>query len=134
MTAAPDFRSPEFGDWYAARVEYATENQGLLPITDALARAGVPYTVDQTGGFCMCVNVPLAEGGTPYLYVTASDYDDGTAVVGMYWDCGEANYHSEGVDVAYNLPLERLGPVVRTLAADVAANGSPCPICNGLPT
>ena len=100
-------------DYGAACAHHATA-QGLDPITEALRAAGIPHAVDQTGGFCMLVNVPLTEGGDPYLYVSAGEVAD-TCDVGMYWDdCAE--WHGEGQDLAFNLPIEYLAHGVRTLA------------------
>lgn len=110
---------------YAEVCEWHTTEQGLDPIVEALRAAGVPHTVDQTGGFVMCVRVPLCESDSPFLYVIASD-EPGTCFVSMYWDCPD--YHSEGEDVAYNLPLGHLAHSVRLLAS----NGPhPCPYCSG---
>lgn len=110
---------------YAEACEWHATEQGLDPIAEELRAAGIPHTVDQTGGFCMLVRVPLTEGGDPYLYLNASEVE-GTCCVGMYWDnCPE--WHSEGEDVAYNLPLEHLAHSVRTLAR--AAGELGCPHC-----
>jgi hypothetical protein len=118
MTTTHD---PAFADWYSARVEHATTDQGLRPVLDALSRAGVPHSADQTGGFCMCVNIPLREGGSPYFYATANDLSDpfGSSVdVGMYWDhADERSWHSEGVDVAYAVPVDDLAALVRSYVA-----------------
>ena len=111
---------------YGAACDFHATAQGLDPITEALRAAGIPYAVDQTGGFCMLVRVPLTEGGDPYLYVSASEVD-GTCVVGMYWDnC--PNWHSEGEDVAYNLPIDHLAHSVRLLVKAPEALHA-CPYC-----
>jgi hypothetical protein len=74
-------------DWHATQ-------QGLDPIAAALKAAGIPHTVDQTGGFVMLVHVPLDEGqGQHWLWLSPSD--DDRVCVGEYWDCGD-DYHGEG--------------------------------------
>ena len=55
---------------YAEACETYATDQGLDPITRALAAQGIPATVDQTGGFCMCVRVDLVEGGAHWLWLT----------------------------------------------------------------
>lgn len=40
----------------------ATTRQGLDPVIAALDAAGVRFTVEQTGGFCMVVTVPAPDG------------------------------------------------------------------------
>ena len=99
---------------YAEGCAHAATAQGLDPITEALRAAGIPHRVDQTGGFCMVVRVPLTEADTVYLCATAGEVG-GTCDVGMYWDdCPE--WHGEGQDLAFNLPIEYLAHGVRTLA------------------
>ena len=97
---------------YAEGCAHAATAQGLDPITEALRAAGIPYAVDQTGGFCMCVNVPLREGGSVYLYVTAGSAE-GLCMVGMYWECEEC--YGECAEVADDLPIEHLAHSVRLL-------------------
>jgi len=97
---------------YQAACEYATEEQGLNPALEALEAAGVPVSVDQTGGFCMCVRV---QGEDPkiYVWVTASDIEAGLFIASLYrdglyedpadycWECkGEQCYgHNDATDV-----------------------------------
>jgi hypothetical protein len=82
----------------APRVSYedacacAATAQGLDPIADVLRAAGIPFTIDQTGGFTMCIRVPMTEDGRQFVYVTAGDvlddYSlDGPISVGRYWEC-----------------------------------------------
>lgn len=49
-------------DNYAQRVEQATTEQGLRPIMDALTAENIPFTVEQTGGFCMVGFTELPDG------------------------------------------------------------------------
>lgn len=58
---------------YDADCRTAATRQGLDPLTEALAAANVPHTVEQTGGFCMAVVVPAADGGT---YAAISDHPE----------------------------------------------------------
>jgi hypothetical protein len=97
---------------YDDACQFHATAQGLDPITEALRAAGIPHAVDQTGGFCMCVNVPLREGGSPFLYVTAGSAD-GLCMVGMYWDCEEC--YGECAEVADDLPIDHLPHSVRLL-------------------
>lgn len=90
---------------YTEACAASATDQGLDPIAAALAKQGVPFSVDQTGGFCMCINVPLSEGGAHWLYMTSAHeafgIDADATAVGEYWDCEAlygGEYHSEGTD------------------------------------
>jgi hypothetical protein len=48
----------------------AALHQGLAPIALRLAAANIPFTVDQTGGFCMTVGVYLTPDPDHYVWVT----------------------------------------------------------------
>jgi hypothetical protein len=58
------------------------DGQGLRPAEEALAAAGVPSVLDQTGGFTMCLR-PLSGaeehpgdwGGAPWVWVTHDEGD-----------------------------------------------------------
>lgn len=89
---------------YQDACDRAATDQGLDPITAALESAGIPRYVDQTGGFCMTVNIPLREGSTHYMYaVDAVDHasgPEGWVSFGEYWDCEKlygTEYHGEGL-------------------------------------
>lgn len=103
---------------YTQACEDAATRQGLDPITDALRAAGIPHVVDQTGGFTMCVHVPLDEGDTSYLYLTD---DQGGVLIGRYWNCED--WHSEGEDTAPVCALDEVAGIVRAHIADPR----PCP-------
>jgi hypothetical protein len=62
---------------YEERCRAATTDQGLDPVVAALTAAGIPHTVEQTGGMTMVLTVPT--GPTSFLGVTLSesDHDDG---------------------------------------------------------
>ena len=120
-------------DWYAARCAHATTSQGLDPIIDVLRAAGIPYTVDQTGGFCMCVRVPLIEGDSQYLYLTLAEgvYTNagpGSVAIVRYWD------HDNGenqcwLDLPYLASAVALDDVVGVVRQSLAAGYLPCVVC-----
>ncbi|MBM3661165.1 MAG: hypothetical protein FJW95_16905 [Actinobacteria bacterium] len=62
---------------YEEACAFATTRQGLDPIVAAIAAAGIPVTVNQTGGFCMCVRVehPTAAASV-WVTVDQGDYND----------------------------------------------------------
>jgi hypothetical protein len=62
---------------YEFACQNAATDQGLDPIMSTLAAAGVEYSLDQTGGYCMAVSVRVI-GGT---YVLSND---GEVFVGWY--------------------------------------------------
>lgn len=53
---------------HARRYEWqersATESQGLGDMIRVLDAWGIHYALEQTGGFCMCLSVHTADGGT----------------------------------------------------------------------
>jgi hypothetical protein len=87
----------------------------LDPITDTLRAAGIPHTVDQTGGFVMLVNVPCVEDGSQHLWLEGRDdfrggddeYRDADgnrfAAYGFRYDVG-----SDGCRNCYGIPVPRL--------------------------
>jgi hypothetical protein len=86
-------RARYVAEHYNEMCEAAATAQGLDPITAVLREAGIPYAVDQTGGFTMCVNVPLVEGGSQYLYLTAaggilSNAEPDDVAICRYWEGG----------------------------------------------
>lgn len=118
---------------YEQACKQAATDQGLDPITDELARAGIPHTVDQTGGFVMCINVPLVEGGRQWLYLTSPD-DDGNGqpliLIGRYWDC-EGTWCDGSCDVPdEQYGLVHLNNVVRYVRREAARSPLPCPYCD----
>lgn len=59
---------------YDAACEAAATGQGLDPLTALLDENDVGYWVEQTGGFCMVVMVPISPAGaTGVLCITASE-------------------------------------------------------------
>lgn len=63
----------------------AATSQGLDPIKERLAGEGIPYRVEQTGGFVMLIRIPLA--GPAWIGVTASDeHPDGAWSIALYHD------------------------------------------------
>lgn len=84
---------------YTEACERAATDQNLDPISEELSRHGIPHYIDQTGGFCMVVRVPLSEDGKHYLYMTdAVDYASGPVgwvAAGEYWECED--WHGEGL-------------------------------------
>jgi hypothetical protein len=46
-----------FADYYLEREDYANKSQGTSAISEALTKAGIENTIEQTGGFCMVVYV-----------------------------------------------------------------------------
>jgi hypothetical protein len=118
----------------------ATADQGLQPIIDTLTAAGLPHQVEQTGGFCMVVVIPLDEGQTSFLnIVDAYNYfgepwsEAGEGFAGSrYWACnGDAMCEGqcEGQDIIsgdyamMSAPLCDLMMYVRQHIADPR----PCP-------
>ncbi|GAA2019105.1 hypothetical protein GCM10009839_14340 [Catenulispora yoronensis] len=59
---------------YSEACRRAATAQGLDPICEALREAGIGFGVDQTGGFCMLVNVPT--GHDYYFGITATEDPD----------------------------------------------------------
>lgn len=59
---------------YDAACESATTGQGLDPLTALLDEHDVSYWVEQTGGFCMVVMVPISPAGqSNVLCITVSE-------------------------------------------------------------
>lgn len=50
----------------------AVADQGLAPVLEALKKAGVPAFAQQTGGWCMVVQVN-AENPATYVWITQSE-------------------------------------------------------------
>lgn len=111
---------------YDEACERAATDQGLDPICDVLRGAGIPHTVDQTGGFTMCVNVPLVEGGTQYLYLTS---EDDLVLIGRYWDCLPVYCDGCGDIPDSEYGTVTLDKVVAYVRAEVARK-VPCPYCH----
>jgi hypothetical protein len=109
---------------------HATQ-QGLDPIADVLRAAGLPHTIVQTGGFIMCVHVPLVEGGSQWLYLTAGEWvgvDADLVLVGRYWDCG-AGCEGFSDTPDSECGMVRLPNVVDHVRREVARTPAPCPSC-----
>jgi hypothetical protein len=112
---------------YGLMCEQSATDQGLDPITERLRAAGIPHTVDQTGGFTMCVNVPLVEGGSEYLYIT--DADDPFVAIGRYWDggvdgCEWGQCWADYPDTGTGVHIDDMVAHVRSL---LSAGHQPCP-------
>ena len=99
---------------YEEACEQAATAQGLDPATEALRAAGMPFTVDQTGGFCMMIRVPFAEEAKRYFGITNNEigpeylvylYDDRPE-----WDC-------EGTKLSDATTAEDLAPFIRRAIA-----------------
>ena len=98
---------------YERACAWHAERQGLLPIMDALRHAGIPHTLEQTGGWCMVVAV---RGEQPdYVWVTA-DGPEGTAFVGWY-PTEESAYDPCGDEVNRTVSLSDLPATVRAFMA-----------------
>lgn len=77
---------------YEETCKRAATNQGFDPIMETLAAAGVEYSLDQTGGFCMAVSVPVPGGA----YVFGSDFTlEGQGHVDMGFFPGASWYDGE---------------------------------------
>lgn len=125
---------------------YATD-QGLDPITEALRAAGIPHTVEQTGGNCMGVKVPLDEGATSHVFLVNASFVMGeddcspdAAAASRYWDClgdGRCGGQCEGMDLElYTWGRGDEGASIiepRDLPGALRENmdGAPCP-CGGV--
>lgn len=57
---------------YEHRCRRAARDQGLDPVCEVLKETGIDHVVDQTGGFCMVVRVPVPDG-TAWYGITAGD-------------------------------------------------------------
>lgn len=73
---------------YATSCARAAENQGLTEPRDLLTAAGIPTTIEQTGGFCMVLSIDprpdrvvwlTVDGDVdhPFLVCRYDDTDDG---------------------------------------------------------
>ncbi len=88
---------------YDQACKQAATNQGLDPIGALLTEAGIPWNLEQTGGFVMVINVDHVDE-TFYLWITSSGTEEAPlALVGMYdASDGELLGDSEGNDEAYD--------------------------------
>jgi hypothetical protein len=86
---------------YLAACRRATTAQGLDPVVAAIAAAGIRVSVDQTGGFTMCVRVNLTHD--QWLYITK---DDGGYLVCRYVSEDEDN--ADGELVGEELTLDEV--------------------------
>lgn len=129
----------EFANWYEQRCRDATTAQGLDPIVEVIRDAGIPVSVDQTGGFCMCVRVDLVEGNSQFLWLTVNDGDvyEGDVVIGRYWDCGDNIRANDAVECdAWCTPpdaevgIAPLDDVVIYIRREVDRSPVPCPSCD----
>ncbi len=94
---------------YDAACKQATTNQGLDPVIAKLEAARIIHGLEQTGGFCMVVTVPIGERGT--LAIT----DDG----GLYASFFPGDTWREGpaeAGVEYETTLDALPALVSALA------------------
>ena len=87
---------------YEQACRAAATEQGLDPVTEALAAAGIPAEVEQTGGMTMVVVVEVVDG---VVGITADGEDDSAPYlvvhyVGTTW---EETYGDEDADAAYDL-------------------------------
>ncbi|MBB2749244.1 UNVERIFIED_ORG: hypothetical protein FHR35_009157 [Microbispora rosea subsp. rosea] len=72
---------------YDRRCFHSAFNYGLAPIALRLAAAGIPFSVDQTGGFCMTVGVYLTKDREHWIWVNnpAECAEPGTPVDDLRW-------------------------------------------------
>ena len=61
----------DFSSFYLERTTTASKEQGTEAISEALTKAGIKNTVEQTGGFCMVVFV-YSEDESKALLITAT--------------------------------------------------------------
>ncbi|MGH2684792.1 MAG: hypothetical protein ACRDJP_04920 [Actinomycetota bacterium] len=89
----------------------AATAQGLDPIAERLATEGIPYTVEQTGGFVMLIRIPLAE--PTWLAVTASDDhpDDSRYLVRYHDDAHEGTMLAW--EESYDWPADQAVTAIR---------------------
>src|SRR5262245_20491831 len=96
---------------YEEACESATYAQNLHRIVVALAAAMVPVTVDQTGGFTMCVRVAPAglDNGATWLWITRTDIGDEGYCVCRYddGDQQEGTMLAESADVGEVIAIAR---------------------------
>lgn len=82
---------------YENAVKAATTQQGYDPVIAALRAFHIPHTVEQTGGFTMCVVIPAANGG---VYAVSSEAHDDVLWLCYYpgntWhETGEAEHEAD---------------------------------------
>lgn len=72
---------------YDNACHHAALHQGLAPIALRLAAANIPFTVDQTGGYCMAIGIYLTTDREHYIYVTnvAECIPDGATIDDLRW-------------------------------------------------
>ncbi|GLX06720.1 hypothetical protein [Microbispora sp. NBRC 16548] len=77
---------------------YAAFHQGLAPIALRLAAAGIPFAIDQTGGYCMTIGVYLTSDREHWIWVNnpAECAEPGTPVDDLRWYA--ARYYPEHDD------------------------------------
>lgn len=103
---------------YEQACEEAATARGLDPATDALRAAGMPFTVDQTGGFCMMVRVPFAEEAKRYFGITQNE---DSPFAGIRGEVGEGDYVVYLYDDSEEWDCEGTLISQRTLAEDLAS-------------
>lgn len=67
-------------DYDVACARYASD-QGLDPIGTILTLSGIPWNLEQTGGFCMVINV---EHDHPDLYLWLTAWEPDGVLIGVY--------------------------------------------------
>lgn len=101
----------------------AATDQGLDPIVAALEAAGVPVSVEQTGGFCMVAYVYGESDGPVSVGITDAETigsgESGALVCRVTWD-GNASIEEA---VANACPLDELAALVRLV---IAGRPTPC--------
>jgi hypothetical protein len=98
--------NPDQGVDYQARCRLAATAQGLDPIVDRLTVEGIPHSVQQTGGWVMVIEIPVADH--TFIGVTADAVQPGHWVVVRYAegeDESEPLVPSEGYEVAADLAV-----------------------------
>ncbi len=83
----------DFATYYLERTTRASEEQGTEAISEALTKAGIRNTVEQTGGFCMVVFV-YSEDEKKALTITATGifFDPDVAEGGNEQDLTPADF------------------------------------------
>ena len=83
----------DFITFYLERTKSASEEQGTEAISEALTKAGIKNTVEQTGGFCMLVFV-YSEDEKKALLINATGifFDPDVAEGGDEQDLTPANF------------------------------------------
>lgn len=96
-------------DNYALAVEQAITEQDLRPIMDALTAEHIPFTVEQTGGFCMVGFTELPNGelitwnaNSVFMYASAWAYSQDSQPWREIYDLNPATVAQTVADMVYD--------------------------------